>query len=213
MDGNRRYAKQNALQRIFGHKAGVGTLDRLLHLAPKYGIDTITVYALSTENLVKRSAEEVEDIFSVMVDAARKYKRKFIGNNIRAKLMGNLKLLPQKFADLVSSLEEETKDNTGPLLQICIGYGSRDEITRAVQKVIELGEEVTEENIGKHLDSDLNPDLVVRTGGDHRLSNFLLWQASYSELYFSDKLWPEFDEAELQKALSALKPERVNHGR
>jgi undecaprenyl diphosphate synthase len=213
MDGNRRYAQQNSLMRIFGHKAGVSTLDKILEIAPKYDIDTITVYALSTENLVKRSKEEVEDIFKVMVEAARAYKRKLVGNNIRAKLMGNLSLLPTKFAELIKSLEDETKDCTGQLLQICVGYGGKEEITRAVKQVVANNLEITEENIEKYLDSPLQPDIVIRTGGDVRMSNFLLWQSGYSEWYFTPTLWPDFGENELQQALKAHNPERVNHGK
>lgn len=213
MDGNRRYAQKNLLQRIFGHKAGVSTLDKILEIAPKYGIDTITVYALSTENLIKRSQEEIEDIFSVMVEAARTYKRKLIGNNVRAKLMGNIKSLPTKFSKMLLSLEDETKNCTGQLLQICIGYGGRDEIIRAVQAVVNNKEEISEANIEKHLDSPLKPDIVIRTGGDQRMSNFLLWQSGYSEWYFTKTLWPDFNEDELDSILKKFDPARVNNGK
>lgn len=213
MDGNRRWAKKNLLSRLLGHKRGVDTIDRILKLAPKYNIDTITLYALSTENLTQRSKDEVSDLLEVMVESARKYKRKLIGSNVRAKIMGNLKALPEKLADMISSLENDTKNCTGQLLQVCIGYGSRDEIVRAVQKLIESGEQVNEENIGKNLDSNLQPDLIIRTGGNQRLSNFLLWQSSYSELHFTDTLWPDFDERDLEIALNTLELTTINRGK
>jgi undecaprenyl diphosphate synthase len=213
MDGNRRWAKQNMFERIMGHRSGVETIDRILAVAPKYNINTITIYALSTENLTQRSSDEVGDIFKVMVEAARKYKRKLIGNNVRAKVMGNLKSLPSKFAEIVSGLEEDTKDCTGQLLQICIGYGGKDEIVRAVQKIVEKGEAVTEDSISRNLDSSLEPDLIIRTGGDFRLSNFLLWQSSYTQLHFSKTLWPDFGEKDLKIALDELKTARINKGK
>jgi len=136
-DGNRRYAKKNNLARIFGHQKGTSTLRRIIKLAPKYGIDTLTVYALSTENVTKRSAEEVDDLFQVMADSVKKYKEELIGSNVRARLLGNISTLPKKFADLIESLQEETKECTGQLIQICLGYGARDEISRAVNRALE----------------------------------------------------------------------------
>jgi undecaprenyl diphosphate synthase len=201
MDGNRRWAKSHALETIFGHKNGVSTLDELLEICPKYGIDTITVYALSTENFVKRSELEVNNLVDVISGAAIKYKEKLLGKNVRVRVLGELTRIPKKLKDSLHQLVDGTKDCTKSLLQICINYGGRSEIIRAVEKTIANGQSLTEEIITQNLDSALEPDLIIRPGGHKRLSNFLLWQGAYSELYFTDTLWPDFDEKELRKAL------------
>jgi len=160
MDGNRRYAKQNLVQIILGHRKGVLSLENLIELCPKYNIDTVTVYAFSTENFVNRTQEAVD------------------------------------------SLVDSTKEGTKVLLQLCLNYGGRSEIVEAVQKAVNSGEkEFTEEIISKYLYSCLEPDLIIRPGGEFRLSNFLTWQSAYSELFFTDTLWPDFGEADLVKAL------------
>lgn len=202
MDGNRRFAKQNLLQVFEGHKKGVDSLARLIDLCPKYNIDTITVYALSTENFGKRSEGEMTNIFKIMVEAARYYKRKLVGHNVRVKILGKLQKLPRELVDAADSLVEGTREGTKVLLQVCLNYGGRSEIVEAVQKALDSGEEnITEEIINKYLYSSLEPDLIIRPGGEFRLSNFLTWQSAYSELYFTETLWPNFDEPDLVKAL------------
>lgn len=201
MDGNRRYAKNLGMDTIFGHRAGVKALERVIRLAPDYGIKTLTVYALSTENLVKRTQEEVQKIFSVMVEAIASYSKELIKHNVRAKFLGNIQSLPEDLRDSIQIMEEETAACSEHLLQICINYGGRDEIVRAVKKLVQTGQEITEESLGQALDSDLEPDLVIRTGGQQRVSNFLSWQAAYSELFFTETLWPEFDEKDLRQAM------------
>jgi len=201
MDGNRRWAKLHALETIFGHNNGVKTLDKLLEICPSLGIQTITVYALSTENFVKRSELEIINLVDVISDAALKYKEKLIWKNVRVKVLGEINKVPKKLKSSLLQLVDETKDCSKSLLQICINYGGRNEIIRAVKKTIANGEEISEETISKNLDSNLEPDLIIRPGGHRRLSNFLMWQSAYSELYFTDVLWPDFNEAELIKAL------------
>jgi undecaprenyl diphosphate synthase len=201
MDGNRRWAKLHALETIFGHNNGVKALDRLLEVCPSLGIQTVTVYALSTENFVKRSEFEIINLVDVISNAALKYKEKLIGKNVRVKVLGEINKVPEKLKNSLLQLVDETKDCSKSLLQLCINYGGRNEIVRAVEKTIASGEEISEEAISRNLDSNLQPDLIIRPGGHKRLSNFLLWQSAYSELYFTDVLWPDFNENELIKAL------------
>ena len=202
MDGNRRYAKQNLVQIILGHRKGVLSLENLIELCPKYNIDTVTVYAFSTENFVNRTQEEQNNLFKVITEAARFYKRKLVGRDVRVKVLGKLQRLPEELVEAVDSLVDSTKEGTKVLLQLCLNYGGRSEIVEAVQKAVNSGEkEFTEEIISKYLYSCLEPDLIIRPGGEFRLSNFLTWQSAYSELFFTDTLWPDFSEADLVKAL------------
>lgn len=214
MDGNRRWAKRNMLATALGHNNGAKALARITELCPKYGIDTLTVYALSGENLIKRSEAEVSDIFRVMVNAAWSYKVKLVGENVRVRILGKISKLPVDIQESVASLVDATKNCTKLVLQICLNYGGRSEITQAVQKAIDNGEkEITEEVITRYIDSGPEPDLIIRPGGEFRLSNFLTWQSAYSELYFTDKLWPDFDEVELKKAIDFYNSRQRRFGR
>lgn len=202
MDGNRRYAKQNLVQIILGHRKGVLSLENLIELCPKYNIDIVTVYAFSTENFVNRTQDEQNNLFKVITEAARFYKRKLVGRDVRVKVLGKLQRLPEELVEAVDSLVDSTKEGTKVLLQLCLNYGGRAEIVEAVQKALESGEkEITEQTISKYLYSNLEPDLIIRPGGEFRLSNFLTWQSAYSELFFTDTLWPDFGETDLVKAL------------
>ena len=212
MDGNRRWAKNHALETIFGHHNGVNSLDRLLDICPKYGINTVTVYALSTENFVKRSEFEINNLVDIISNAALKYKEKLLGKNVRVRILGELSKVPYKLKDSLNQMVDDTKDCTKSLLQICINYGGRSEIIRAVEKTIANGQNLTEEMISQNLDTALEPDLIIRPGGHKRLSNFLLWQGAYSELYFTDTLWPDFDEKELEKALEFYRTQERKFG-
>ncbi len=213
MDGNRRWAKAHALETLFGHKNGVNTLDNLLEICPKYNIDTITVYALSTENFAKRTGLEIDNLVNIISSAAIDYKEKLVGKNVKVKVLGELNKIPDKLKSSLSSLVDATNNCSQSLLQLCINYGSRSEIIRSVQKTLDNGESITEENIAKNLDSNLEPDLIIRPGGHKRLSNFLLWQSAYTELYFTDTLWPDFNETELQKALEFYKNQERKFGK
>lgn len=213
MDGNRRWAKSHALETLFGHKNGVNTLDNLLEICPKYGIKIITVYALSTENFVKRSEFEINSLVDIISNAAINYKEKLLGKNVRVRVLGELNRVPFKLKDSLLQLVDGTKDCTKSLLQLCVNYGGKDEIIRAVEKTIAKGQTLTEESITNNLDSGLEPDLIIRPGGHKRISNFLIWQAAYSELYFTDVLWPDFNEKELQKALEFYKDQNRKFGK
>ena len=203
MDGNRRYAKKNLLETFQGHKKGVDSLANIINLCPKYNIDTLTVYAFSTENKNQREEVEVNNLFKIMINSIRKYKRNLIGKNVRVRILGKLQKLPQSLQDSLEDITESTKLGTKLLLQVCLNYGGRSEIIEAVNKAIQDGETViTEEMISSKLYSNLEPDIIIRPGGEYRLSNFLTWQSVYSELYFTETLWPNFDENDLAEALN-----------
>jgi len=202
MDGNRRFAARKNLETIMGHKAGVDTLNRVIEWCPKYGVDTLTVYALSTENLTNRSETELKNLFGIMTEAAKYYKSKLIKKNVMVKVLGTMENLPEKLAKSVANLVDSTSSGTGLLLQICLNYGGRGEIVRAVNKAIVAGEtDFNEQKISKYLDSNLEPDLVVRPGGEQRISNFLIWQLAYSEIYFMDTFWPDIIEEDFARAV------------
>jgi undecaprenyl diphosphate synthase len=200
MDGNRTWAGKLGLDWIFGHRQGVKALEDTLEACPELGIDTLTVYAFSTENF-KRTKDQVEGILGVIAESAIKYKEKLIGKNVRARVIGKLDGISKSISEPLQKLEEGTKNCNGVTLQICVNYGGRNEIVRAVQKLVDNKDEITEENLSKYLDVSNDPDLIIRPGGQQRLSNFLLWQSAYSELYFTDKLWPDFNKEELTKII------------
>lgn len=212
MDGNRRWAKNRGLPKSAGHYQGAKTLEKIVSLCPKYEIKTLTVYALSTENL-KRSEQELDNLYKILIDFANKKTSIFQKEGVKAKVLGNLDLLRDDCASALKNLEKETQNGNKLLFQICIGYGGRSEITRAVQKLVESKEAITEENIAKNLDSNQEPDLIIRTGGDQRLSNFLTWQSTYSELMFLDKKWPSFNEKDMQKSIEHLQHQKRNFGK
>lgn len=206
MDGNRRWAKSNGVSVAEGHDAGAQNLSRLIQHCAKKGVETITVYALSTENLKKRSAKELADIFSILFSWMKRERSRLIEQGVKVAFLGQLKRLPQKVQTGMQELMSSVKHNERVKLNVMVGYGGRTEILDAVKELMQEGisaSDLNEELISKHLytkDSP-DPDLIIRTGGDKRISNFLIWQMSYAELYFSDKFWPEFNEVELDKAL------------
>jgi undecaprenyl diphosphate synthase len=214
MDGNRRYAKSRNLPAVFGHAMGMRNLVKITKACVKNDIHTLTVYALSTENLIKRNADEVSNILNLIADSIKKHKKMLIGNNVRVKILGKLNSLPEKIANKLDELVDQTKNGKDILLQICLNYGGRDEIIRSVNEAIKNGEkEFDEDTINKYLDSSLQPDLIIRPGGETRISNFLTWQGVYSEYYFSDKYWPEFDEKELKKAIATFNKKERRFGK
>lgn len=217
LDGNRRWATERGLPKLAGHTQGAKNLKTISKAAQEAGVKYLTVYALSTENLKERSPEELKylfELFGQLVD----YLGDFTKNNAQLRLIGNIDAIPAKTATKLRKVAEETKDNTAFVLTISINYGGRDEITRAVQKIISLNipaEAVTSETISQNLDTTGIPDvdLLIRTGGHHRLSNFLSWQSTYAELYFVDTKWPAFDEKELQKAFDWFSEQQQNRGK
>ncbi len=209
LDGNGRWAKKRHMPRNFGHKAGADNLEQVIEDAWDLGIKYLTVYAFSTENW-KRSVEEVTGLMTILRDFLRKSIDKANKNNMRVRILGKRDRLDADIVAAIDDLEEATKNNTGIQFNVALNYGGRDEITRAVKKIadeVSKGEisldDITEDYISQHLDTaDIpDPDLLIRTSGELRTSNFLPWQLSYSEFYFCDTLWPDFDKEALKKAI------------
>ena len=209
MDGNGRWAKQRGRLRIFGHENGVSAVRNTVEAAAEIGIQHLTLYAFSTENW-NRPKKEVDALMSLLVRSLNKETTTLNKNNIRLKAIGNIKSLqPKTYQELLKAIEK-TKDNTRTTLHLALSYSSRSEITTMVQDIahkVSSGEidthEVTEELISNHLTTKNipDPDLLIRTSGEQRISNFLLWQIAYSELYFSPKLWPDFSKEDLFEAI------------
>lgn len=209
MDGNGRWAKRQGMARMFGHRQGVETVHRITEAAAELGISYMTLYAFSTENW-NRPKEEVDALMALLVDTIAKETPTLMKNNIRLQTIGDLGRLPQATHDNFVACIEETSENTGLTLVIALSYSSRWELIRATQMVASavkegkmLIEDINEEVIGSYLTtSDMpDPDLLIRTSGELRISNFLLWQLAYSELYFTDCLWPEFTPEEFYHAI------------
>ena len=205
MDGNRRWAKEKFLPSAMGHQKGVDSLRSTMRLFDKYGIKYLTVYAFSTENW-NRKKEEVEFLMGLLAKTLLNELDEMHAENVKIRFLGDLSKLGDYLIDIVKKAENKTKNNTGVNLNIAFNYGSRDEIKNALKEIVKEGvapEEITEELISQHLyTKDIpDPDLLIRTGGEKRISNYLLWQLAYSELYVTDKYWPEFNNEELCKAI------------
>lgn len=210
MDGNGRWAKKRHKPRYVGHKEGMNNVERITLAADKLGIKVLTLYAFSTENWA-RPKEEVAYLMNLPVRFFDKFMPTLMKNNVKVNIMGYLDELPKKTYDIVQRAMHETANNTGLILNFAFNYGSRKEIVSAVQKLgqaIEAGElnssEIDEELISKNLmtgkfEEYRDPDLLIRTSGEQRISNFLLWQLAYSELAFSSKNWPDFTAKDLEK--------------
>ena len=211
LDGNGRWAKAKGMPRTYGHAQGAKVVEDMCEIAWNMGIRYLTVYAFSTENW-SRPAEEVSALMKLLRDYMKNCIKRASKNNMRVRVIGDKTKLDEDIRESIRELEEATKDLTGLNFTIAINYGSRDEIKRAVQGICEdvrAGElepsEVNEALIASRLDTAgmPDPDLLIRTCGELRLSNFLLWQVSYSEIYVTDKPWPDFDKEELMKACEA----------
>lgn len=212
MDGNRRWAKNQGRLPFEGHKAGVNALRQLVKVAPDYGIEYLTAYAFSTENW-KRTEKEIEFLFKLLKEVSLKELESLHENNVKVRFIGGLNAFPKDLYEACIQLQEKTQANTGLNLQIALNYGSIDEVKNAVNSLkekLKQGEldldyikNLNQEGFSKHLyTSDIpDPDIVLRTGGEHRLSNYLLWQAADAELVFIDTLWPDLQESDLKKIL------------
>lgn len=209
MDGNGRWAKKKLLPKKLGHKAGAEALNKLLDDLENTPVKHVTVYAFSTENW-KRSQEEIQDLMHLLKEYIDGYIRKNKTTNIKINTIGNLSAFDDELISKLNYLEEISKNKTGVNLHIALNYGARDEITRAFKKIAEDMQEnkinpndIDEDLITKFLDTkDYNdPELIIRTSGEYRLSNFLLWQCAYSEFYFTNKLWPDFTIKDLEEAI------------
>jgi undecaprenyl diphosphate synthase len=211
LDGNGRWAKAHGLPRNAGHLKGAAAVENILTVARDLGIKYLTVYAFSTENW-SRPQDEVKALMKLLADYLVGSIKKSMKNNVRCRVIGERSRLSPKILESIERLEEATRENTGLQFTIAINYGSRDEITRAVRRIAAqaaAGEidpaEIKEADITAQLDTaDLpDPDLLIRTAGEQRLSNFLLWQLAYAEFYYTDTAWPDFDKKELEKAVEA----------
>ena len=209
MDGNRRWAKAKGKPAGFGHKEGAKVLEKIVRYANKIGIEHITVYAFSTENW-KRAKEEVSTLMALFQSYLDDYSKRADSENIKVKIIGNRKGLSAKMISSIEKCMERTKNNTGIVFNIALNYGGREEllnvthqIAEDVKKGILQPEEITEKDIEKYLytKGQPDPDLLIRTSGEKRLSNFLPWQLSYSEFLFIDKNWPDFTEEDLNYAI------------
>ena len=212
MDGNGRWAKNKLLPRLVGHNKGLDSVKKIIECSIKYKIKTLTLYAFSTENW-KRPIKEVEGLLKLFSQSISKESKKIHSNNIKLKFIGNVSILPKKLQEKIKKIENETSRNTSLILNIALNYGGRLDIVNSVNtfyktktkktktktKIIKI----TEKNITNGLYTKGQPDvdLLIRTGGEQRISNFLLWQIAYAELYFSKKLWPDFNEKVFVDAL------------
>ena len=203
MDGNGRWAKLRGKPRSYGHKKGADIIDEVVSACFDNGIEAVSLYAFSTENWV-RPKEEIETIFGLLGILLDKKFSKLIKQHVRLTISGDISPLPEKLRVKCLNAIEKTKDFTGRTLNVALNYGSRTEITRACNLVLQSGKtEISEEDIAANLYTAGLPDidLVIRTSGEMRLSNFFLWQCAYAEFYFTDVLWPDFHKEELEKAI------------
>lgn len=203
MDGNGRWAKKRLLPRLAGHKAGVDALKRVTEAAQKLGIKVISYFAFSTENW-KRSKQEVDGIFDLVLKNLKENYDRFINGKTKIMTMGDISKLPKELYELLLDVTEKTKNNTEFIVNIALNYGSRSELARAFTNLAKKGKTtISEEDIKSELYTHDLPDLdlIIRTSGEMRLSNFMLFQSAYSELYFPKIHWPDFDEKQLKKAI------------
>ncbi len=209
MDGNRRWAKSQGKPAGFGHKAGAKTIENIVRYANKIGLKYITVYAFSTENW-KRSEDEVSGLMILLQNYLSDYAKRADTENIKIKVLGDITKFPQGTQKSIKDCIERTKNNTGVTFSIALNYGGRAELIKAIKEIakdvkeeIVKEDQITEELINKHLyTKDIpEPDLIIRTSGEQRLSGFLAWQSTYSELYFIQKNWPDFTEQDLDEAI------------
>jgi len=206
MDGNGRWAKRRFMPRVFGHKAGVDALVKTILACADRGIEHLTVFAFSSENW-KRPAEEVSFLMGMVLVAVEKYLAKLAAHGVRIRMIGDRNQLTEKLRQACDRAESATRNNARITLWVAFAYGGRWDVVQACQRAMRAGvspEQLDESTLGRYmaLGEAPDPDLVIRTGGELRISNFLLWQAAYSELVFTDCLWPDFGEAELDAALA-----------
>ena len=215
MDGNGRWAKKRFLPRIMGHKRGLDALENMVKHCAKLGVQYLTVFAFSTENW-RRPEDEVSFLMGLFLQALQKQVRRLHENNMRLKILGSRERFNRQILQGIEEAEALTAGNTGLTLSIAADYGGRWDILQAANKLIAEGvSEITEDTLTKHLmlGDAPEPDLFIRTGGETRISNFLLWQMAYAELYFTDILWPDFDETALDAAVASFQKRERRFGR
>ena len=221
MDGNGRWAKKQGLIRALGHESGTKAVRQVVESCAKLGIENLTLYAFSTENW-NRPKMEVDALMNILVNALKKELPTLINNSIRLNTIGNIDQLPSKAQKKLLEVIEQTKDNKKMVLTLALSYGSREEIINAVKTISEKIKtdqltiaDISESTINEHLYTHDLPDvdLVIRTSGEQRISNFLLWQLAYAELYFTDVLWPDFREKDLHEAIISYQKRERRFGK
>ncbi len=203
MDGNGRWAKKRGLPRIFGHRAGVKTVKKIVETAAKIGIKCLSLYAFSTENW-RRPQKEIQTLFNLLRQYVKKEEKNLMKNNIKLLVSGDISKIDKKTSSALQNLVDKLKNNTGLIVNLCINYGGRQEIVSAVNKIISAGiKSVDEKKFEEFLYTKDLPelDLLIRTSGEQRISNFMLWQIAYTELYFTKTLWPDFTPEEFVLAI------------
>jgi len=218
MDGNRRWAKARGLGVNEGHEAGTRNLEEIVDYAEELGVKHLTVYTLSTENWRKRSQKEVKGIFDLLLRVIREKKKEYQKKDIRLFILGNFQAFPKKVVRAIEEMLRIVLKHERMKVNMALNYGGRDEIIKAIKEIVKEkipAEKINEELVAKHLytNGQPDPDLMIRTGGEIRLSNFLLWQLSYAELYFTDVLWPDFGPEEFDKAILEYQRRKRNFGR
>ncbi len=217
LDGNGRWAKAKGMPRTYGHIQGAKRVEPITKAASELGIKYLSLYAFSTENW-KRPAEEVSTLMKLLAKYMKICKKLCLEQGMRARIIGERSGLPDELLSEAADLEASTEKNTGMCLCICINYGSRDEMVRAMRDMysdIDDKDQITAERFERYLDtSDIpDPDLLIRTSGEQRLSNFMLWQLAYTELYFTPVDWPDFTEDELKKAVDVYRHRNRRYGK
>ena len=221
MDGNRRWAKTHLLPSAVGHQKGVESLKKTMRAFDKFGIKYLTVYAFSTENW-NRKKEEVDFLMNLLAKTLTDELEEIHNENVKIRFIGNIEKLSQKLVKILKNAEKKTEKNTGVNLHIAFNYGARDEIVQAAKKIAQkaVSGEIKIDDIDETMFSENlytadmpDPDLLIRTGGEKRISNYLLWQIAYSEVYVTDKFWPEFDEKALSEAVTEFEKRNRRYGK
>ena len=216
MDGNGRWAKRRGLPRIEGHRSGTRNVRRVLEALEQYGVSYVTLFAFSTENW-SRPTDEVRGLMALLQDTIEREGPTLMEKNVRLRCLGRMDRLPKQLRDVMQNALDITRENTGLTLSVALDYGGRDEIVQAVKQIVDDGvaaEDVSAELLQRYLyTSDLpDPDLIIRTAGEQRLSNFLIWQSIYSEYHFSPVDWPDFDEGALEVAIQDFSQRKRRFG-
>ncbi len=213
MDGNGRWANERGKERSYGHQAGVETVRRITSECTRLGVKYLTLYTFSTENW-NRPSDEIAALMGLVLTSLE--DEIFMKNNVRFRVIGDMQRLPDSVQKKLRETEQHTAQNDAMTLVVALSYSSRWEITNAMQKILDEGiTDITEETISQHLTTNFmpDPDLLIRTGGEVRISNYLLWQIAYSELYFCDTYWPDFNEEDLHKAIESFQHRQRRFGK
>lgn len=218
MDGNRRWARGRGLSDIKGHEAGAKALEKIMDAAEGFGVKTVTVYALSTENIKERAKREVFGLIDLIRKGYSARLKQMMQKGIRVTILGEVQGLPETIRKLINQIRKTYIKSESIKLNIALNYGGKRELIEAIKDIVKEGidvNKINEQIVERHLytNGQLDPELVIRTGGRSRLSNFLLWQTAYSEFYFTKTLWPDFDGRELKKAITWYQTQKRNFGK